>query len=225
MFSVGSSSIVYGGEIRTKTEGPISEYIIVYKDGNIELVTTSPNNKNKQAKIVDGNYLKDKNNVEYVQPNIEYVTFKTPNDPKFMFQQNLQISQFNTVTFWDRSVGGTTNVVAVLDSGVDINHPDLKDNIYKSPKEVKNGKDDDGNGYVDDLNGWNTVTNTGEMYDDNGHGTHCAGIIGATTNNSIGVAGINWNVKILPVKFMDYAGRGNTYAMVKAIDYIIKLKK
>jgi len=129
MFSVGSSSIVYGGEIRTKTEGPISEYIIVYKDGNIELVTTSPNSRNKQAKIVDGNYLKDKNNVEYVQPNIEYVTFKTPNDPKFIFQQNLQISQFNTVTFWDRSVGGTTNVVAVLDSGVDINHPDLKDNI------------------------------------------------------------------------------------------------
>ena len=89
-------------------------------------------------------------------------------------------------------------MIGVIDTGVDYNHPDLAANIWTNPGEIAgNGIDDDGNGFIDDIHGWDFVNNDNDPMDDNGHGTHCSGTIGGVGNNGIGVAGVNWNVKIM----------------------------
>ena len=95
-----------------------------------------------------------------------------------------------------------SQIVAVLDTGVDYTHPDLEDNIWVNEAELNGveGFDDDGNGYVDDIRGWDFINNDNAPLDDNMHGTHVAGIIGAVGNNDKGIAGAAWNVKIMPIK-------------------------
>jgi subtilisin family serine protease len=108
---------------------------------------------------------------------------------------------------------------------MDWDHPELADNLYTNAKEVAgNGKDDDGNGFVDDIHGWNFSANTAVSRDDNKHGTHCSGTIGGKGNNSLGVAGVNWDVTILPVKFLDSAGSGTLENAVNAINYARMMK-
>jgi len=123
---------------------------------------------------------------------------------------------------WNLSVGGEDIVVAVVDTGVDYTHPDLRNNMWKNLKEANGrpGVDDDGNGYVDDVFGYDFARNRPNGDDDNKHGTHCAGIIGAE-RNGIGVVGINQKVKIMPLKFLDANGSGDTVAAIKAIDYAV----
>jgi subtilisin family serine protease len=105
---------------------------------------------------------------------------------------------------WDITTGSETIIVAVIDTGVDINHPDLMNNIWTNPNEIpNNGIDDDNNGFIDDVNGWNFSENNNDVSDPEGHGTHCAGIIGAVGNNSLGVTGVNWNIQIMPIKLKD----------------------
>ena len=102
-------------------------------------------------------------------------------------------------------------MIGVIDTGVDYNHPDLAANIWTNPGEIPgNGIDDDGNGYVDDVHGWDFVNDDNDPMDDNGHGTHCSGTIGGVGNNGIGVAGVNWNVKIVGIKFLSSGGIGST---------------
>jgi subtilisin family serine protease len=114
-------------------------------------------------------------------------------------------------------------VVAVIDSGLDYFHPDLhRDSVWRNPGEAPNGRDDDGNGYVDDLIGWNFVQDTNNPWDDAGHGTHVAGIIGAATGNGEGIAGIHPRVRIMPLKVLDAAGRGRTPRLAEAIEYALK---
>jgi subtilisin family serine protease len=94
---------------------------------------------------------------------------------------------------------------------MDIHHKDLKDNLYINPNEIPgNGVDDDHNGYIDDVNGWDAVTNTGNIRDEGGHGTHVSGTIGARGNNSEGVVGVNWRVKLLPLRFITVTN-GSTF--------------
>ena len=100
-------------------------------------------------------------------------------------------------------------MIAVIDSGVDVNHPDLAANIWRNPGEIPgNGVDDDGNGFVDDVSGWDFVARDNTPEDGNGHGTHVAGTIGAVGNNGRGIVGVNWEVSILPLKFLDDSGSG-----------------
>ncbi|HWQ62830.1 MAG TPA: S8 family peptidase, partial [Methanospirillum sp.] len=121
---------------------------------------------------------------------------------------------------WGVATGSHDIVVAVLDSGVDYSHPDLTENIWTNEKEIPdNGIDDDGNGYIDDVHGWNFQGKNNTPIDENGHGTHCAGIIGAVGNNNIGVTGINWHVRIMPLRFMDSTGNGYISDAVSAIQY------
>jgi subtilisin family serine protease len=108
---------------------------------------------------------------------------------------------------------------AVIDTGVDYNHPDLDANIWTNPAEKLNGIDDDRNGYVDDIRGWDFYNNDNNPYDDNGHGTHCSGTIAAEGNNGIGVAGVSWNAKIMPLKFLNRLGSGHTDDAIDAIIY------
>lgn len=123
---------------------------------------------------------------------------------------------------WKKSLGSKDIVVAVIDTGADLTHPDLKANLYVNQAE-KNGKpgiDDDGNGYVDDVTGYDFVNDRPNAVDDNNHGTHCSGIIAAAANG-VGTVGIAPNVKILPVKFMDANGRGTKLAALNAIKYAV----
>jgi subtilase family serine protease len=121
---------------------------------------------------------------------------------------------------WAKGYTGQGVIVAVIDTGVDYNHPDLNANIWKNTKEIAgNGKDDDGNGYIDDVNGWNFVGNNNNPLDlVDGHGTHVAGTIAAVKNN-FGVTGIAYNAKIMPVKVLNDSGQGGSSAIANGIRY------
>lgn len=169
--------------------------------------------------------------VEYVEANTVIRLENTPDDPQLGSLWGME--KISAEAAWEISTGNRDVVVAVIDSGVDYNHPDLKDNYWFNPGETgvdeqgrnksNNGIDDDGNGYVDDFRGWNFVNNTNNPMDDNDHGTHCAGTIGATGNNGSGVVGVNWNVGIVGLKFISASGSGSTAAAISAIEYATKL--
>ena len=121
---------------------------------------------------------------------------------------------------WDVFTGNQNIVVGVIDTGLDYNHPDLAANAWVNPGEIAgNGIDDDGNGYIDDIHGWDFVNGDSDPMDDNGHGTHCAGTIGAAGNNGTGVVGVNWQVRIMGLKFLNASGSGSTAAAIEAIEY------
>ena len=126
---------------------------------------------------------------------------------------------------WDISTGSRDVVVGVIDTGVDYTHPDLAANAWVNPGEIAgDGIDNDGNGYIDDVYGINAITNVGDPMDDNGHGSHVSGTIGATGNNGEGVVGVNHEVSIVGCKFLDAAGSGAGSDALKCMDYMIALK-
>jgi subtilisin family serine protease len=155
--------------------------------------------------------------------------FLTPNDARYSELHGLnnptQLVDIDAPEAWDISTGSAEVVVAVLDTGMDIDHPDLVDNLWTNTGEVpNNGVDDDGNGYIDDVNGWDFVNDDNDPSDDNGHGTHLSGTIGARGNNSGGVVGVNWIVKILPLKFLGAEGNGSLSGAVAGLNYARALK-
>ena len=158
-------------------------------------------------------------------PNFQVHASAVPNDPQFSNLWGMSSSGINATTAWDLGTGSEDVVVAIIDTGVDYNHPDLAQNIWINPREsAGNGSDDDNDGYIDDVYGINAITGSGNPFDDNGHGTHVAGTIGALGNNGIGVAGVNWHVKIMPLKFLDAQGAGSLSDAIKAIDYMVMMK-
>lgn len=141
-----------------------------------------------------------------------------PNDPGFANQYGM--SKISATQAWDNYTGSPTTVVAVIDTGIDYNHPDLKDNIWQNPGEVPgNNADDDGNGLADDVYGWDFYNNDNDPMDDHGHGTHCAGVIGAAGNNGKGIAGVNWNTKLFAIKCLSSANGGKLSTILNAINY------
>jgi hypothetical protein len=165
------------------------------------------------------------NSVLYAQPNREVELRAAPNDPSYGSQW--QHDNIDSELAWDITTGGTTAngteiVVALIESADIINHPDLMDNQWVNTAEIpNNGVDDDGNGYIDDYNGWNVSTDNDNIGAGT-HGTSCAGMIGAKGNNGIGVSGINWDVKI-----MDIAGYANPFTeanIVEAYNYALSAR-
>lgn len=176
----------------------------------------------KSAKI--RNILKKSNNKITCSPNYQVNTTGLPNDPYYSSQFALPL--IAAPNAWTTTTGSDQLIVAVIDTGIEYTHPDLANNMWKNPGEIAaNGIDDDKNGYVDDVYGINAITNTGNPMDDNGHGTHVAGIIGASTNNSRGISGAAWNVKLVATKFLSATGSGSLANAIKALSYINALKK
>lgn len=148
----------------------------------------------------------------------------TPNDPSYGTQW--QWPKIKAPDAWNVGTGSRDVVVAILDSGIDLNHADIQANLWKNPKEIAgNGIDDDGNGYIDDVYGFNGITPGAAPQDTNGHGTHCVGLIGAVGNNGIGVTGANWNVKIMVLKFLGADGGGADDDAIACFEYAIKMKQ
>ncbi|MBM4164442.1 MAG: hypothetical protein FJ222_08380, partial [Lentisphaerae bacterium] len=169
--------------------------------------------------------------VTYVEPNqIRHLTETFPNDPDFGSLWGLNNTgqdggvadaDIDGAEAWDVATGNRDVIVAVIDTGVDYNHADLAANMWVNPGEIPNNSvDDDGNGYVDDVYGYDFELNDSDPMDSDGHGTHCAGTIGAVGNNAVGVAGVNWTARIMALKVFDDAGTGASDAsIVEAIEY------
>jgi hypothetical protein len=163
-----------------------------------------------------------KDGVAFAGPNFVYTTTQVPNDP--MFPAMYGLDRIDAPEAWDITTGSPNTVVAVIDTGVDYTHPDLANNMWQNPGEVpSDGIDNDGNGYVDDVYGIDTANNDTNPMDDDGHGTHVAGTIGAVGNNGIGVTGVNWNTKVMALKFLGIGG-GSTAGAIEAINYMTRMK-
>lgn len=148
-----------------------------------------------------------------------------PNDSRYDQQWYLQaLPGIQAEQAWQQTTGDPNIVVAVIDTGIDYNHDDLRDNIWRNPREEKNGQDDSGNGYIDDIHGINTANDTSDPMDDDGHGTLVAGIIAASGNNNVGIAGVNWQLQLLACKFLDEEGEGFTSDAIACLDYVLDLK-
>lgn len=162
--------------------------------------------------------------VEAVQPNYYYRLLATPNDTSFGSLWGM--TKISAPQAWDLNTGNSSVVVANIDTGIKYDHEDLAANMWTNPGEINNnGLDDDNNGFVDDYYGYDFFFNDSNPLDENGHGTHTAGTLGAVGNNSIGVVGVNWNVKIMAIKIYDSDGFGTTSAMlINAYNYVRMMK-
>lgn len=170
----------------------------------------------------------------YVEPNFILEALALPNDARFTEQWGLNNTgqtagtvdaDIDNVEAWDYTVGDRNTVVAVIDTGIDYSHEDLSDNMYHNPLDCNaDGVDDDLNGYVDDCYGIDTANNDSDPMDDNSHGSHVAGTIGATGNNNIGVSGVSWQTSLLACKFLDATGSGSTSGAIECLDYLAILK-
>ena len=216
-FNPGSTDFERDGCCRKVGLGAIDKYKIV--DG-LALIHVSGGDPVAALTSIE-------NDPAVLRAGLNYIvsTQVVPNDPLFgstwgMNNTTSQLNDIDAPQAWDIYTGDPNYRVAVIDTGIDFNHPDLQGNIWVNPGEIANdGIDNDGNGYIDDVRGWNFVTNTNNPQDGNGHGTHVSGTIAAKGNNGIGVAGVAWNAKIVPLKFLSDTGSGTTANAIKAIDY------
>jgi len=169
--------------------------------------------------------------VVYAEPNPTIEVQRTPNDPMFLEQWALRNTgqvggvagaDLGMAEVWEDVLGSPQMIVAVIDSGIDYLHEDLVSNMWVNPREVPgNHTDDDGNGLIDDIYGYNFLDENGDPKDYEYHGTHVAGIIGAKGNNGIGITGISWNVKLMAIKITGNSGTGSLSDIIRAIDYAV----
>ncbi len=170
-----------------------------------------------------------------IEPDRALSTLAIPNDASFGTLWGLNNSgrspgvgnsDINAPEAWETTTGSRSVVVAVIDSGVDYTHPDLAANVWTNPREVAgDGIDNDANGFVDDVRGWDFANADADPMDDDGHGTHVSGTIGAVGNNAIGVTGVNWRVSIMGLKFLDAEGNGYTSDAVAAVKYATRMRR
>ncbi len=159
--------------------------------------------------------------VAFAAPIHEVRALETPNDPGLPSQWAL--ATIGARSAWDFTTGNNWVTIAIVDTGVDLSHPDLAQKIWRNASEIAgNGKDDDGNGYVDDVQGWNFIAGSGDVNDDNGHGTHVTGIAAAATDNRLGIAGLSWGARAMPVKVLDKYGSGWEDGIALGVRYAVR---
>jgi thermitase len=190
-----------------------------------------------EASELEAKSIQTMSEIEYIEPNYTY-SINAINDADYNKQWGLKNTgrnsggifspgkagmDVNAEKAWTIATGTKEVKIAVIDTGVDYTHDDLKENILVNELELNGteGVDDDGNGYVDDVYGYDFANNDNDPMDGHGHGTHCAGVIGAG-HNSIGIRGVMAKVQILPIQFLTKSGRGSLEGAVKAIDYAIQ---
>ncbi|WP_438963177.1 S8 family peptidase, partial [Nonlabens sp.] len=206
---------------------------------NVFIITTS-NEQEDILALVD--QLNNDPNIDYAEPNyifniddfeVDKVITKEdshmlssvsnatqPNDPLYGSQSNITTTNIDDV--WSQyTTGDGSQVVAIIDTGGDYTHPDLAANTWVNQAELNgvDGFDDDGNGYIDDVQGWDFINQDNAPLDDNGHGTHVGGIIGAVGDNGIGVAGAAWDVKLMHIKVLQSTGSGNSTNFAAGVEY------
>lgn len=177
--------------------------------------------------------LKDSGQFEYVEPDYLVYLDATPTDAAFADGRlwglrntgqsgGVAGADIGAVQAWNVSIGSPDVIVAVIDTGIRYTHRDLAPNMWRNPGEIPgNGIDDDGDGYVDNVFGINAITDSGDPMDDNGHGTHVAGTIGAVANDANGHVGVAWNVKLMGCKFLGGANGGKTSDAIKCIEFAV----
>jgi subtilisin family serine protease len=166
-----------------------------------------------------------------VEPNYKVRLLAIPNDPLFTNLWALKNTgqtggtpnaDIDAVPAWDITTGSEDVIIAVIDTGIDYLHPDLAENIWTNPYEIPdNGIDDDHNGFIDDVHGYDFVKNDGDPMDEHSHGTHVSGTIGGRGNNGVGVTGINWQCRIMACRFLDKNGSGSIADAIDAVNYAV----
>jgi len=175
-----------------------------------------------QQIVADMRVLATERRFRYVEPDYVIPFSVTPNDKAFVDGELWGLHNIDAVRAWNLSIGSSDVVVAVIDTGVRYTHQDLKNQMWVNTDEVaNNGKDDDNDGFVDNIFGMDAVNDDGDPMDDNGHGTHCAGTIGAEANNGHPHVGVAWKVRLMACKSISGMGTGTTSDAVKCIDWAV----
>ncbi len=193
---------------------------------SIDAAVVSPDGSQSLDQLAQS--LRSSSSVRYVEPNYRAELLQTPNDPSFATlwgihntgqSGGIADADIDAPEAWDTSTDANL-IVAVSDTGIDYNHPDLAGNVWTNTGEIPgNGIDDDSNGSIDDIHGYDYYNEDGDPFDDNSHGTHVSGTIGGVGNNATGVAGVSWTTKLMGVKFLSAGGSGSYSAAIQSIDY------
>ncbi len=216
--SVSSASFVHAevGQLLVQYQGQTKPQLLQYST-------------NKEAQKALQKFQK-RSDILFAQPNYTYQASALPNDQLIASQKHL--GQIKATEGWNSATSAKDVVIAVIDSGVDIGHPDLKNNLWKNPRETKNSIDSDNNGYVDDINGWDFLEGIADprpkYYESTPedsigvqHGTMVAGIIASQGNNGIGTAGIAWEAQLMTLRVLNHIGIGNSETVTEALRYAI----
>jgi hypothetical protein len=210
--------------------GKVRKQIRLSKSKQIVSLTLPADKSVKQA--LAENWSKKDPRILLVEPNWRVRKMTTPDDTLYPNMWGLDNAgqsggtvdaDIDAPEAWNITTGDPNVIVAVIDSGVDYLHPDLAANIWTNAIEAAGvpGVDDDGNGYIDDIHGYDFAMNDGDPMDTNGHGTHVSGTIAAVGNNNLGVVGVNWQCKIMACRFLDASGGGWTDDAIEAINYAV----
>jgi len=228
----GGDVVGVGGEVRKADEILVkfknSDKINVIKIAQPPSFAETTEGKGDFYEVLES--YNDNPAVEYAEPNYLYRGSIIPSDTYYNNQWYLQ--KIKATETWNKIRESPDAVIAIIDSGVQINHPDLRDNIWRNTGEIAgNAIDDDKNGFIDDINGWDFVNNAADPnpkfedgFTEDGilHGTVVAGVAAASGNNAAGIAGVTWKAQIMALKVLNDKGEGDTNKVIKAIDYAIQ---
>lgn len=176
--------------------------------------------------FVEPNYIGkgggEQGNLELI-PNDQYFSrqYGLYNDGSFSLSPSIADADTDMELAWDIERGDSTIIVAVLDAGIRFGHPEFQNRLWQNNSEIINGIDDDGNGFIDDIFGWDFINKDNDPTDDHGHGTNVAGIIGANANNKIGYAGVDWFCKLMIGKILDNNNRGSLNGFAEGVYYAV----